>query len=72
MVETIAATPFTRGTDSCLAVPTAQGLGTEIDRGRLKELEQSGYTAPAWTWEEDGRFDANPSRGPGAVRSRAL
>jgi L-alanine-DL-glutamate epimerase-like enolase superfamily enzyme len=58
MVEKITSTPFELGDDGCLEVPTGPGLGIEIDTGRLKELHESGYSAPSWTWEEEGQFDA--------------
>ena len=61
MVERITTQPFELGEDGCLAVPTAPGLGIEVDRGRLEELERSGFSSPSWTWDEEGQFDARPS-----------
>jgi len=62
MVETIASRQFEVGEDGCLAVPTGPGLGLDIDRNRLKELRESGFSAPSWTWEEEGLYDATSPR----------
>jgi len=60
MVETTTDRPFHLDEDGCLAVPDSPGLGVDISRTRLKELEDSGFSAESWTWEEEGQFDAAP------------
>lgn len=60
MVETITARPFQLGPDGCLEVPTTPGLGVEVDRERLQELEAAGFSSPSWTWEEERQFEAKP------------
>ncbi len=57
MVETIAGKPFQLDEDGCLAVPDAPGLGVEVDRKRLEELEASGFSSASWTWEETRQFE---------------
>jgi L-alanine-DL-glutamate epimerase-like enolase superfamily enzyme len=57
MVETIVREPFALDADGCLAVPTAPGLGIEIDRDRLQELQRSGFSAESWTWEEQKLYE---------------
>lgn len=59
MVEAIASPTFQLDEDGCLVVPTAAGLGIEIDRERLRELQESGFSAPSWTWEEEGLYEAS-------------
>lgn len=58
MVETIAEQPLRLAEDGCLDVPSGPGLGINLDRQRMKELEESGYSAASWTWEETGQFEA--------------
>jgi L-alanine-DL-glutamate epimerase-like enolase superfamily enzyme len=58
MVESITEQQFQLDEDGCLPVPESPGLGVEVDRKRLKELEESGFSAASWTWEEDGLFEA--------------
>lgn len=58
MVESITEQQFQLDEDGCLPVPESPGLGVEVDGNRLKELEESAYSAASWTWEEDGLFEA--------------
>jgi len=58
MVETITHQPFQLDEDGCLEVPAEPGLGIELNRQRMKELQESGFSAASWTWEETGQFEA--------------
>jgi L-alanine-DL-glutamate epimerase-like enolase superfamily enzyme len=58
LVETITSSPFQLDANGCLPVSDAPGLGVEIDRDRLNELEQTGYASETWTWDEEKRYEA--------------
>lgn len=58
MVETITHQPFQLDEDGCLEVPAEPGLGIELNRQRMKELQESGFSSASWTWEETGQFEA--------------
>ena len=58
LVEELTETPFRLDADGCLPVSDAAGLGIEIDRGKLRQLKDSGYASPSWTWDEQKEFEA--------------
>ncbi len=57
MVETITQRPLKLDEDGCLEVPAGPGLGIELNRQRMEQLQESGYSAASWTWEETGQFE---------------
>jgi D-galactarolactone cycloisomerase len=59
-VEEIIDPPFALDENGCLPVPDKPGLGVEIDRERLKAMEESGFSSPTWTWEELRQHEAEP------------
>ena len=58
LVEQIIQPAFQLDSRGCLPVPTTPGLGIEIDRDKLKRLENSGYSSSSWTWDERKEFEA--------------
>jgi L-alanine-DL-glutamate epimerase-like enolase superfamily enzyme len=58
MVEETIAPPFRLDENGCLAVPSAPGLGVNVDRDRLKQFQQSGFSSATWTWEELRQYEA--------------
>jgi len=58
MVEAIMSPPFGLDQNGCLAVPDAPGLGVTVDRERLQQLADSGFSSASWTWEETRQFEA--------------
>jgi L-alanine-DL-glutamate epimerase-like enolase superfamily enzyme len=58
LVEDLSLPRFSLNSEGHLEVPTASGLGLEIDRERLKYFEASGYSSGSWTW--DDRKEVNP------------
>ncbi len=58
LVEELGRPGFQLGSDGCLAVPDAPGLGVDLDRDRLRELEAAGYASETWTWDERKDFEA--------------
>jgi D-galactarolactone cycloisomerase len=57
LVEELTETPFRLDADGCLPVSDAPGLGVVIDRGKLRQFEQSGYASPSWTWDQRKEFE---------------
>jgi D-galactarolactone cycloisomerase len=57
LVESLVGFPFQLDAEGCIQVPTGPGLGIEIDRERLKALEESGFTSQSWTWDEGKEFE---------------
>jgi len=58
LVEDLCSRPFKLDSEGCLPVPDTPGLGVEIDREKLKRLEDSGFASPSWTWDERKEFEA--------------
>jgi len=57
LVEELTASPFQPDSEGCLKVPDAPGLGLEIDPGRLKQFEDSGFSSGTWTWDQGREFE---------------
>jgi L-alanine-DL-glutamate epimerase-like enolase superfamily enzyme len=57
-VEGIIDPPFALDENGCLPVPDKPGLGVDIDRERLKAMEEAGFSSPTWTWEELRQHEA--------------
>jgi L-alanine-DL-glutamate epimerase-like enolase superfamily enzyme len=57
LVEDIVHPEFQLDSNGCLPVSDAPGLGIDIDREKLRDLEKSGFASETWTWDEDGRFE---------------
>ncbi|MCK4376541.1 MAG: hypothetical protein KAX19_14490, partial [Candidatus Brocadiae bacterium] len=58
LVEELIDPPFALDENGCLPVPTAPGLGIEVDRERLAHLKQSGFASESWLWDQRGTFEA--------------
>lgn len=58
LVEEIVSPRFELNEHGCLPVSAAPGLGIDIDRDRLKHLENIGFASETWTWDEKKRFEA--------------
>ncbi len=58
LVEELIDPPFRLDDQGCLRVPSAPGLGIQLDRDRLKRFEESGFASGTWTWDERGDFEA--------------
>jgi L-alanine-DL-glutamate epimerase-like enolase superfamily enzyme len=58
LVEEIVSPRFELNEHGCLPVSPAPGLGIDIDRDRLKHLENIGFASETWTWDEKKRFEA--------------
>jgi L-alanine-DL-glutamate epimerase-like enolase superfamily enzyme len=58
LVEDLCTTPFKLDAAGCLPVTDGPGLGVEIDREKLKRLDETGFASPSWTWDEKKRFQA--------------
>jgi len=58
LVEDLCTAPFKLDSDGCLPVTDSPGLGVDIDREKLRRLEESGFAAPSWTWDERKEFEA--------------
>lgn len=58
LVEDIVTSPFRLDGNGRLPVPTAPGLGIEIDRERLRHLGEQNYASETWTWDERKEFEA--------------
>lgn len=58
LVEELVDPPFALDENGCLPVPTAPGLGIEVDRERLARLKQSGFASESWLWDQRGLFQA--------------
>jgi D-galactarolactone cycloisomerase len=58
LVEELIDPPFRLDAEGRLPVPDRPGLGIDIDRGRLKSLEESGYASSTWTWDHNREFEA--------------
>ena len=57
-VEGLIDPPFRLDQDGCLPVPTAPGLGINLDRERLKQFERSGFASETWLWDQRRTFEA--------------
>lgn len=51
LVEEVATKPFQLNAAGQLEVPDAPGLGIEIARDRLRQLEQSQFASETWSWD---------------------
>lgn len=58
LVEDLLYTPFALNEDGLLPVPTTPGLGVEIDRDKLVDLERNSYESDTWTWDERKDYEA--------------
>ncbi|MCK4298211.1 MAG: hypothetical protein KAX80_01695, partial [Planctomycetes bacterium] len=58
LIEELIDPPFQLDEDGRLPVPDAPGLGVELDRERLKHLEESGFSSESWLWDQKGLFEA--------------
>ena len=58
LVEELLDPPFQLDGNGRLPVPDAPGLGIELDRERLKHLEESGFSGESWLWDQKGLFEA--------------
>jgi L-alanine-DL-glutamate epimerase-like enolase superfamily enzyme len=59
LVEDLSLSRFTLNSEGHLEVPTAPGLGLEIDLERLKHFETSGYASGTWTWDDRREFNSH-------------
>jgi L-alanine-DL-glutamate epimerase-like enolase superfamily enzyme len=57
LVEKLSLPRFSLNAEGHLEVPTAPGLGLELDRERLKHFEASGYMSPSWSWDDRKEFN---------------
>lgn len=57
LIEEVADPPFRLDANGCLPVPEEAGLGVELDRDRLRYLQESGFASESWTWDETGTFE---------------
>jgi L-alanine-DL-glutamate epimerase-like enolase superfamily enzyme len=53
LVEDVLATPFRLNAEGRLDVPDAPGFGIDIDRDRLRRIEQSHFASQTWSWDEE-------------------
>ncbi len=58
LVEELLDPPFQLDENGRLPVPDAPGLGIELDRERLKHLEESGFSGESWLWDQKRLFEA--------------
>jgi len=59
LVEDLLNEPFRLDENGCLPVSDKPGLGIDLNREKLKELEESGFETEAWVWELNREFEAD-------------
>ena len=58
LVEELMDRPFRLDAEGRLPVPAGPGLGIEMDRDRLAELDEAGFASETWVWDERRLFEA--------------
>jgi L-alanine-DL-glutamate epimerase-like enolase superfamily enzyme len=58
LIDNIVDQPFRQDSEGCLPVSDRPGLGINVDKDRLKFMQDSGFASPSWTW--DGRKEFAP------------
>ena len=58
LVEELCHPGFALDAEGYISVPSAPGLGIEIDRDRLRAFEANAYVSETWTWDVDRLYEA--------------
>jgi L-alanine-DL-glutamate epimerase-like enolase superfamily enzyme len=58
LIEELIDPPFRLDANGCLPVPDGPGLGIDLDRQRLRSLQETGFSSETWVWEQNREFEA--------------
>ena len=59
LVEDAPTTPFRLNGEGRLDVPDVPGFGIDMDRDRLRRIEESHFASQTWSWDETHEFEGS-------------